>query len=157
MAAVTRRHNEIVAHVKAAAVNNAWKVSENEVWGPHGLSPDLVLQNRTATEILIVDVTCPLEGSRDAMNSAREEKLTKYDPTLAHAKGLARSARVLPIVIGALGAWDRANDADFNVLCNNSFVNTLRKATIAAAIRHSRDIYDRHTRGPRASSAMQHV
>lgn len=156
MPAVTRRHNEIVAHVKAAAVNNAWEVvAENQVWGPHGLRPDLVLQNRAATEILIVDVTCPFEGSRGAMDEAREEKLRKYAPTLAHARGLANTARVLPIVIGALGAWDKANDAALKILANKNFINTLRKATIAAAIRHSRDIYDRHTGGPRARSALQ--
>lgn len=74
---ITRRHNKIVDRIKRAT-GNLWTVyKENQPIGREGLKPDLILTKRRTA--IIVDVTCPYEGTNDSLATARSRKLEHYD------------------------------------------------------------------------------
>ncbi|GFV77836.1 uncharacterized protein TNCV_4674301 [Trichonephila clavipes] len=104
------RHNAVLARIRAAVAFKGTILSENQVVGPNRLPPDLVAN--VDNKIYIIDVTIPFENRRQAFGQARERKVHKYLELIPYFPSLGfRHIQIVPIVVGALGAWDPENDA----------------------------------------------
>ncbi|GFW16081.1 retrovirus-related Pol polyprotein from type-1 retrotransposable element R2 [Trichonephila clavipes] len=96
--------------IRAAVAFKGTILSENQVVGPNRLRPDLVAN--VDNKIYIIDVTIPFENRRQAFGQARERKVHKYLELIPYFSSLGfRHIQIVPIVVGALGAWDPENDA----------------------------------------------
>jgi len=147
-AAIQNRHNEIVTRIRKAAEYKMTVVGDNQAVVPNSnLRPDLILKhNQTA---YIVDVTVPFDNKPEAFTEAREEKIRKYDELRHRLRGTYADVQIQPIVVGALGSWDPANDPFLRKLCSRNYARMLRQLCVSSTIRWSRDIYIEHLTGKR--------
>lgn len=89
------------------------------------------------------------ENGENAFAEARRLKIEKYRGLAETLRGRYKTVAVEAIVVGALGAWDRANDRVVARLCSRSYAKLLRKLIVADTLRASRDIYIQHLTGIR--------
>ncbi|XP_046687015.1 uncharacterized protein T26G10.4-like [Homalodisca vitripennis] len=73
------------------------------------LRPDVVVIDDCRKTIRIVDVTMPYEDGWRAIVEARERKHAAYAPLARFLRSGGFTVTVDAFVVGALGAWDRAN------------------------------------------------
>lgn len=59
---------------------------------------------------LLVEVSCPFEGSPTALEEAARLKLEKYEPLRQTLLLTYPSVEILPFIVGALGSWYPPND-----------------------------------------------
>ncbi|GFR01202.1 retrovirus-related Pol polyprotein from type-1 retrotransposable element R2 [Trichonephila clavata] len=150
-AAWQMRHNSVLSRIQKAVAFKGTVLHSNQVVGSNGLRPDLValIDNK----IYIIDVTIPFENRRVAFQQARWRKVEKCTPLLQHFASLGfAQAQIVPIVVGALGAWDPENDSFLRLVATKSYTNVLRKLCVSDCIRWSRDIYVQHLTGARQYS-----
>ncbi|GBM27409.1 hypothetical protein AVEN_250436-1 [Araneus ventricosus] len=104
------RHDGIQNTVLEAAKNSpAEIISVNKnIVKSINLRPDIVM--KLDNKIFIVDITRPFENRLEVFEKAKQEKLRKYSALIGHFLPQASSVEIVPIVVGALGAWDPAND-----------------------------------------------
>ncbi|GFT53715.1 retrovirus-related Pol polyprotein from type-1 retrotransposable element R2 [Trichonephila clavipes] len=141
------RHNAVLARIRAAVAFKGTILSENQVVGPNRLRPDLVAN--VDNKIYIIDVTIPFENRRQA----RERKVHKYLELIPYFSSLGfRHIQIVPIVVGALGAWDPENDAFLMKVATRRYLKVLRNLCVSDCIRWSRDIYIQHLTGARQYS-----
>ncbi|XP_064462374.1 uncharacterized protein LOC135372848 [Ornithodoros turicata] len=140
--AMTKRHNDIVDRVKAAAAAKYTVISENRPVGDTQLRPDLILAR--GEEAVIVDVTCPFENRATAFQQARTSKVNKYQPVKEHLQGRYQRVTMGPIVVGALGCWDPENDRFLHRLCSRRYLKKMKKLCVSSVISAARDIYAAH-------------
>ncbi|GFW16073.1 retrovirus-related Pol polyprotein from type-1 retrotransposable element R2 [Trichonephila clavipes] len=140
------RHNAVLARIRAAVAFKGTILSENQVAGPNRLRPDLVAN--VDNKIYIIDVTIPFENRRGAFSQARERKISKYLELIPYFTSLGyRHVQIVPIIVGALGAWDPENDAFLRKVATKRYLAVLRKLCVSDCIRWSRDIYTQHLTG----------
>ena len=72
--------------------------------------PDLTIISPDETSILLVEVSCPFEGSTTALKDAARIKNEKYEPLRQTLLLKYTSVEVLPYIVGALGSWYLPND-----------------------------------------------
>ncbi|GFU50716.1 retrovirus-related Pol polyprotein from type-1 retrotransposable element R2 [Trichonephila clavipes] len=140
------RHNAFLARIRAAVAFKGTILSENQVAGPNRLRPDLVAN--VDNKIYIIDVTIPFENRRGAFGQARERKISKYLELIPYFTSLGyQHVQIVPIIVGALGAWDPENDAFLRKVATKRYLAVLRKLCVSDCIRWSRDIYTQHLTG----------
>ncbi|GFS41265.1 retrovirus-related Pol polyprotein from type-2 retrotransposable element R2DM [Nephila pilipes] len=121
-------------------------IAENQECGISGLRLDLVL--RLGKKLFIIDVTVPFENQYQAFKRARATKIDKYFPLAPLFKARRfREVQIIPISVGALGAWDPRNDKFLKTVCSGEYLGLLQKLCISDCIRWSRDIYVSHLTG----------
>ncbi|KAM7301587.1 uncharacterized protein ISCGN_017106 [Ixodes scapularis] len=145
--ALTRRHNNIVNRIKAAATPKFTVTHENQPVGESSLRPDLVLAR--GEEAIIIDVTCPFDNRRAALLEARQQKIEKYEAIKQYLCRRYQRVTVAAVIVGALGSWDPDNDATLRRLCSRSYLRLMKKLIVSETIASSRDIYASHIAGKR--------
>lgn len=143
--ALTDRHNRIVHRIKNAALKKFTVTHENRPVGNTNLRPDLVISR--GEEAIVLDVCCPFENRREALRTARENKLSKYEPVRPFLLQRYQKVAVDAVVVGALGSWDPANDATLKRVCSRSYLRTMKKLVVSETISCSRNIYVTHVTG----------
>ncbi|XP_055947152.1 uncharacterized protein LOC129980793 [Argiope bruennichi] len=141
------RHDTIVARVKKALATRCTIISENQRVGPDNLRPDLVVQS--GNRVFIVDVTIPFENRMEGFEKAKRLKHDKYASLLPLYSSNGMQAAIIPIVVGALGAWDPENDRFLSKYMSRGYLNKFRKLCVSDCIKWSRDIYVEHISGHR--------
>nr|XP_037275921.1 uncharacterized protein LOC119168631 [Rhipicephalus microplus] len=111
------RHNAIVDRVRPAASHEFIVAFENQAVGDTGLRPDLILVR--GEEAIVIDVTCLFENTPDAFENARNAKLAHYEPVAAFLGRRYQRVTVDAVIVGALGAWDSANDRVLRRICSH--------------------------------------
>ncbi|GFU29421.1 retrovirus-related Pol polyprotein from type-1 retrotransposable element R2 [Nephila pilipes] len=122
----------------------------NQVVGDTDLRPDL--EALVDNKIFIIDVSVPHKNNSHVFEEARNRKISKYHPLLAHFH-LASYSNVEIIIklVDALGSWDRNNEKFLRKICMDFYLNVLRTLYISDTIRWSQDINIQHLIG-----AVQH-
>lgn len=148
-----RRHDAIVERVcNAVRLKNGDKLSKNrKIEGSDlNLRPDIVLRNDGEKTIQIIDVAVPFEGSNDALEVARQQKINKYSCLRNELLHKGYSVFVEGFVVGALGAWHNSNTRTTDSLgISRRYAKTMARLMVSDTIRWSRDIYIEHVTGRR--------
>ena len=146
MKKITERHNEIIGHVKKAALGRSWNVySENRAIAGSKLRPDLVLTKDKSA--IIIDAAVTFENGESAFDRARKIKLEKYANIAKELRNSYSDVSIAPIIVGSLGSWDPKNDRHLLRLCSKKYLNLMRKIIVSDTVRYSRDIFIEHTWG----------
>ncbi|GBO25818.1 Retrovirus-related Pol polyprotein from type-1 retrotransposable element R2, partial [Araneus ventricosus] len=143
------RHNGIQDRIVVAARNSSVEILSvnKKVTKELNLRPDIVL--KLNGKIFIVDVTCPFENRLESIERAKQEKHRKYAPLLDHFLPSSSSVEIVPIVVGALGYWDPANDRFLSKIMSKSYLKKMAKLCVSDNARWARDIYVEHITGHR--------
>ncbi|GFU59198.1 retrovirus-related Pol polyprotein from type-2 retrotransposable element R2DM [Trichonephila clavipes] len=150
------RHNAILARIRTAVAYKGTVITENQAVGPGRLRPDLVAV--VNGNLYIIDVTIPFENRKPSFQEAKQRKVEKYHHLIGHFNNLGfQNVKVVPIVVGSLGAWDPENDAFLKLVATKKYLKTLRKLCVSDCIRWSRDIYVQHLTGVRQYSTENFV
>ncbi|XP_023238972.1 uncharacterized protein LOC111637658 [Centruroides sculpturatus] len=159
---ITRRHNAILNRIVSAFRPRDAKVYVNQrVPGfNENCRPDMVVVHDASKSATIVDVTVPFENGADAFQTARDEKLRKYNSLAHHFRQLGYNTHISAFVIGALGGYDHTNEATLQRLgIHRNYSKLMKKLMISDTIRWSNDIYRHHLnphgRPPRQQSTLQ--
>ncbi|KAL1444954.1 hypothetical protein MTO96_045291 [Rhipicephalus appendiculatus] len=136
------RHDAVVERLRDAAAARFTVAYQNRPVGDTTLRPDLVLVS--GEEALVVDVACPFDNTPTAFANARNEKLQKYEPVAAYLRRRYQRVTVAAVVVGALGAWDPANDATLRRPCARSYLRVLKRLCVSDVIAASRAVYHAH-------------
>ncbi|GBN69625.1 Retrovirus-related Pol polyprotein from type-2 retrotransposable element R2DM [Araneus ventricosus] len=143
------RHDNIQNRVLNAAQNSSAEIISvnKKIVKSINLRPDIVM--KLDNIIYLVDITCPFENRIDGFEKAKQEKLRKYQVLIEHLLPQASAVEIVPIVVGAFGAWDPANDKFLLKIMAKSYLKTLCKLCVSDNIRWARDIYVEHITGIR--------
>ncbi|KAL1418335.1 hypothetical protein MTO96_025981 [Rhipicephalus appendiculatus] len=141
----TARHNAVVARLRKAASRDYTIAFENRPVGDTGLRPDLV----RGEEAIILDDACPFENTPEAFSNTRNDKVAKYEPVAAYIRRRYQRVTVAAVTVGALGAWDPANDRVLQRLCSRAYLRLLKKICISDVVAASRRVYHEHVRAGR--------
>ena len=119
------------------------KTKEQPLPGTSGDNrPDLTIISPDNTSVILVDVTCPFEGSPLALEEAANIKITKYEPLLQTLLQRYTSVTVYPFVVGSLGSWYPANDKVLSVLhIGYCYAGLMQKLCVLSAIAGSQAIW----------------
>ncbi|KAL1481680.1 hypothetical protein MTO96_034304 [Rhipicephalus appendiculatus] len=142
----TAWHNAVVARHRKAASRDYTVAFENRPVGDTGLRPDLVLVR--GEEAIILDVACPFENTPEAFSNARNDKVAKYEPVAVYLRRRYQRVTVAAVIVGALGAWDPANDHVLQRLCSRAYLRLL-KICVRDVVAASRRVYHEHVRAGR--------
>ncbi|GBM65969.1 hypothetical protein AVEN_152182-2 [Araneus ventricosus] len=152
------RHDGVQNRILAAAENSSAEIISvnKKVAKSVNLRPDIVL--KLDNKIYLVDITCPFENRLEGFEKAKQEKLRKYNVLIDHLLSQASAVEIVPIVVGALGAWDPTSDKFLSKIMSKSYLKTLSKLCVSDNIRWARDIYVEHITGVRQfdESAIVH-
>ncbi|KAL1415299.1 hypothetical protein MTO96_029570 [Rhipicephalus appendiculatus] len=141
------RHNAVVARLRKAASRDYTVAFENRPVGDTGLRPDLVLVR--SEEAMVIDVACPFENTPEAFSNARNDKVAKYQPVADYLRRRYQRVTVAAVIVGALGAWDPANDRVLQRLCSRAYLRLLKKICVSDVVAASRRVYHEHVRNGR--------
>ncbi|GFQ86954.1 reverse transcriptase domain-containing protein [Trichonephila clavata] len=145
------RHDAIQNRIKKAIPSYLGSVTINKKFPgvTPTLIPDLVLRKKSG-ETVIVDFTVAFEDRYDSLVTARNNKVTKYQPILESLRATGEPAFLDAIVVGSLGSWDPANDSVLLRLgISRKYSNLMWRLICSDVIRWSRDIYIEHLTGKR--------
>ena len=138
------RHNAILKRLTAAipAGEGDRYLEQTVKDAPGDLRPDLVLWHADG-KVSIVDVTVPYEGDETSFEKAREEKRRKYQPIMDWLESRGHSdVTIDAFIVGALGAWDNANESVLRRLhIGYKYANLFRKLCSVDAIKGSLTIW----------------
>ncbi|GBN58472.1 hypothetical protein AVEN_187350-1 [Araneus ventricosus] len=143
------RHDNIQNRVLDAAKNSTAEIISvnNKIVKSINLRPHIFM--KLDIIIYLVDITCPFENRIDGFEKAKQEKIRKYQALIEHLLPQASAVEIVPIVVGALGAWDPANDKFLLKIMAKFYLQTLSKLCVSDNIRWARDIYVEHITGHR--------
>uniref|UniRef100_A0A8R1I3U4 Reverse transcriptase domain-containing protein n=1 Tax=Caenorhabditis japonica TaxID=281687 RepID=A0A8R1I3U4_CAEJA len=83
-----------------------WKLKlDHELPGSTRLRPDIYLKSPNGSEIILGDVTIPYEHGIEAMQTAWQKKIEKYEEGFKYLRSTGKKLTIVPIVVGALGSW----------------------------------------------------
>ncbi|GBN77607.1 hypothetical protein AVEN_217872-1 [Araneus ventricosus] len=85
----------------------------------------------------------------ESIEKAKQVKLTRYAPLLDYFLPQCSSVEIVPIVVGALGYWDPANDRFLSKFMAKSYLKKMAKLCVSDNVRWARDIYVEHITGRR--------
>lgn len=138
------RHNSIVDRIVRAIPQHLGKVfKEQPMPGTTGDNrPDLTIISPDNTSAILLDVTCPFEGSPEALMEAARHKVEKYEPLRQSLLQQYQSVTVYPFVVGSLGSWFPANDTVLSALrIGFRYARLMRKLCVLSAISGSQAIW----------------
>lgn len=127
------RHNSIVKRIKTVVGKKFDIVAENQVVRSGNQRPDLLLKRKSDGKIFVIETTVPFDNRLVAFKAAADERRTRYD-ALRQEMSTDQQAEIVPIVVGALGAWDPDNDEFIQKLCSRSYPTMMRKLCVSEVI-----------------------
>ncbi|XP_037275882.2 uncharacterized protein LOC119168589 [Rhipicephalus microplus] len=136
------RHNAVVSPLRTAAAHDYTVAFEKRPVGDTGLRPDLVLVR--GEEALVIDVACPFENTPEAFTNTPNDKLARYQPVTDYLRRRYQKVTVAAAIVGALGAWDPANNRVLLCLCSRSYLRLMKKLCVSEVVAASRAIYHAH-------------
>ena len=104
------------------------------------LRPDIV--HYEGDKATIIDVSIPFDNGENALSTAAEAKIQKYQSTKQPLldKGYT-DVVILPFIVGALGSWYPQNEMVLNRLgISKGYRGLMRRFCCQDAIKRSRDI-----------------
>ena len=143
MGLIRSRHGEILKRIRKAVPAELGEIYlEQEIPGdPEKNRPDLVIINRTAEKVIVVDVTIPFEGEEDSLQTARATKETKYSRLKSWLQTQYKEVEVVTFVVGGLGSWDPDNEPVLRMLrIGRHYSRLFRRLCSISAIEGSRRI-----------------
>lgn len=97
---------------------------EDQVIGRHNPCPDLVVRKEN-------DIgkwqTVPCDNGLDAFQEARRIKVDKYKELAEELTTERVKAVVDAVAVRALESWDPANDKPLRRICENKYLETMKK------------------------------
>lgn len=92
--------------------------------------------------MILVDVTCPFEGTPKALEKAAQHKVDKYEPLRQTLLQQYDDATVFPFVVRSLGSWYSPNDRVFSAHhIGQCYAGLMRKLCVLSAIDGSQAIW----------------
>ena len=134
---VRDRHNAILERIIRAVPDSIHtKMKEVPLPGTKGNNrPDLTNIAPDNSLVMIVDVSCPFEGSPGALEESANAKLLKYEPLWQTILQQYASVTILPFIVGSLGSWYPPNDAVLSSLrIGHRYAQLMRKFCVVSAI-----------------------
>ena len=148
---MTERHDRILQRLYLALPDRVKKQTRVNCTIPLTTSqerPDLVVLDKEARKIIMVDVTVAFDNGSNAMQTARENKIKKYKALEEDLVAKGFSVRNEAFVVGSLGSFPTQNlDVCKMLGINPSYAKTMAKHIISETIRWGRDIYTAHVTG----------
>ena len=123
MTSITARHNNILKRLSDAVHRGSFAIDQVVPGVPGNNRPDLVITENN--KVSIIDVTCPFENDQDALRSAAERKVQKYNYLVDHFRSLNIQAKVFGFVVGPLGGWYDGNEKAMDELHMSKRYRTL--------------------------------
>ena len=102
MVKICERHNLIVDRLVKAIRFDDVRLDQQVVDMTDACRPDIVIED--GDEVTVSDVTVPFENDVEALQTAEDRKVQKYQHVMNHVKQQGKSCRVYGFV-GSLGAW----------------------------------------------------
>ena len=104
--------------------------------------PDLTIISPDERTIILVEVSCPFEGTPKALEEAAAQKLEKYEPLRQELLQHYAKVEVLPLIVGALGSWYPPNDRVLSRLrIGWRYAALMRRLCVVSAISGSQGIW----------------
>ena len=143
MLKIRERHNLIVDRlVKAIRFGNV-RLDQQVVGMNDACRPDIVIED--GDDVTVIDVTVPFENDVEALQTAEDRKVQKYQHVIHHVEQQGKSCRVYGFVVGSLGAWHPHNEKALDrIKMSPRYRGLFRKLCCSDAIRGSADIYYSH-------------
>ena len=141
---VRERHNAVLERViRAIPAHLGTKQKEQAIPGTTGANrPDLTITSPDGSSLIIVEVTCPFEGSPTVLEDAARAKVEKYEPLRQILAQRYSSVEVLPFIVGSLGSWYPPNDAALSRLhIGWKYARLMRRLCVMSAIAGSQYIW----------------
>ena len=141
---VRDRHNAILDRIVRAIPDHlGTKIKEQPLPGTSGANrPDLTIISPDESSILLVEVSCPFEGSPTALEDAARSKTEKYEPLRQTLLQKYTSVEVLPFIVGALGSWYPPNDRVLSRLhIGWRYASLMRRLCVVSAIAGTQAIW----------------
>ena len=144
MEMIRERHNAILERIiRAIPEHLGTKQKEQPIPGTSGANrPDLTIISPDGTSILLVEVSCPFEGTPTALEDAARMKVDKYEPLCQVLRQKYTSVEVLPFIVGALGSWYPPNDRVLSRLhIGWRYASLMRRLCVVSAIAGTQKIW----------------
>ena len=138
------RHNTILDRVIRAVPDSLGaKHKEQPLPGTVGDNrPDLTIISPDNTSVILLDVSCPFEGTPLALEEAANAKLIKYEPLRQQLLRTYSSVTIYPFIVGSLGSWYPPNDKVLSALrIIHKYASFMRKLCVMYAIAGSQAIW----------------
>ena len=100
--------------------------------------PDIVVVDKREKTCLIIDIACPLDAN---IQEKEKEKSVKYQDLRRELEQLWKvKARVVPVVVGALGAVTKKHEGHVRSIMEEISIDDLQKATLLGTARLLREV-----------------
>ena len=149
MVSIRRRHNLVVTRIQNSIRTGEVTLDKHIAGDQPRLRPDIV--HYDGEKATIIDVSIPFDNGENALATAAEAKVQKYQSTKQALldKGYT-DVVILPFIVGALGTWYPRNELVLNRLgVAKRYRGLMRKFCCQDAIKGSRDIWTEHLTGHR--------
>lgn len=100
MIKIRERHNLIVDRLVKAIRFGAVRLDQQVIGMSDACRPDIVIE--ADDEVTVIDVTVPFENDVEALQTAEDRKVQKYQHVIDHVQQLGKSCRVYGFVVGSL-------------------------------------------------------
>ncbi|KAL5510008.1 hypothetical protein EMCRGX_G005472 [Ephydatia muelleri] len=137
------RHNAILERiVKAVPEFMGTKMKEQPLPGTGDNRPDLTIISPCGRKVMLVEVSCPFEGSPTALEDAAAHKVTKYEPLRRQLLQNYSEVTIHPFIVGSLGSWFPGNDRVLSALrIGYKYAALMRRLCVVSAIARSQTIW----------------
>lgn len=143
MVKIRERHNLIVDRLVKAVRFGDVRLDQQVIGMSDACRPDIVIE--ADDEVTVIDVTVPFENDVEALQTAEDRKVQKYQCVVDHVQQLGKRCRVYGFVIGSLGAWHSPNEKVLDrIQMSPRYRRLFKKLCCSDAIRGSADIYYSH-------------
>lgn len=143
MVSVRSRHDRIATRLSNEIYRGDIVLELTVPEDPGRDRPDIVV--RDGTRVTIIDIACLFENDENALQTAADRKVEKYQYLIPHFATQCLTAKVFPFIVGALGVWFHSNESVLNELRISHRYRTLfRKLCCADTIQGSRYLYINH-------------
>lgn len=107
-------------------------MGEDQIIGRQNLRPDLIVSKRN--DIIIFDITVPLDNGLEAFEVARRAKVEKYKELAEELSTERVKAVGETIVVGALGSCVPENDKPLRRICVKKYIKLMKKIVVSEII-----------------------
>ncbi|UYV84651.1 hypothetical protein LAZ67_X002952 [Cordylochernes scorpioides] len=116
-AAWKRRHDAVLERLrKALRVKEEVRINQRLPNSSSPLKPDLVIIEKDAKKVTMVDAAIPFENRNEALSAARAEKIKKYEALAEELWKDGYKVDLEAFLVGSLGGWDNKNERALKML-----------------------------------------
>ena len=147
MVPIRRRHNLVVNRIHNAIRTGEVTLDKHVPGDQPRLRPDIV--HYEGDKATVIDVSIPFDNGENALSTAAETKVQKYQNTKQALldRGFT-DAVILPFIVDALGTGFPPNEIVLNRIgISKRYRGLMRRFCCQEAIKGSRDIWTEHLTG----------